>query len=97
LTVQGNYALASLAGLPEELPALRTLELRAAITDLSGLPRMPKLAALYLTETQVGDIEGLDQKCPNLVSLDIRGTGVKSLKGLPASVRVLYAGDQVSD
>lgn len=92
--MQDNHCLESLSGLPKALPEIRTLSFLVwVIQDLSGLPRMPKLEALVLANTGIEEIDGLDGKCPNLVSLDIRGTRVKSLIGLPASVKVLYVGD----
>ena len=97
LTLQGNDSLTSLDGLPEGLPELQTFGVAQEIRNLSTFPRMPKLETLDLANTQIEDIEDLHERCPNLVSLDIRGTRVKSLKGIPASVRVLYVGDRVSD
>ncbi|MCB2262726.1 MAG: leucine-rich repeat domain-containing protein [Candidatus Thiosymbion ectosymbiont of Robbea hypermnestra] len=49
-----------------------------------------------LRHTGIEDIRGLDHICPNLTTLDIRSTQVRSLEGLPASVTTLYVGDRTS-
>jgi len=65
------------------------------LTSLGGWPQLPELESLDLTRPGIKDIRGLDRICPKLITLDIRGTRIRSLKGLPASVKTLYVGDQI--
>jgi hypothetical protein len=93
LRLSGDTNLSSLAGL-EKLSALTTLDL-SRDTNLKSLREIEKLGNLESLDFTNYSILGLKELAPlsKLRKLNLRGTKIKSLEGLPPSVTNLLLGD----
>ncbi|KHN75097.1 Acidic leucine-rich nuclear phosphoprotein 32 family member A [Toxocara canis] len=78
-----NCRATSIAGLSDEFTALQTLSMiNVGLTSLKGLPSLPSLKRLEVSENRItGGLEAL-QACPNLTHLVLSGNKIADVQAL---------------
>uniref|UniRef100_A0A914E867 Acidic leucine-rich nuclear phosphoprotein 32 family member A n=1 Tax=Acrobeloides nanus TaxID=290746 RepID=A0A914E867_9BILA len=78
-----NCKVTTLEGFPAELNKLRVMSaLNMGLNNLDGLPTLPELSMLDLSDNKMHDFVQLVEKCPNVEHLNLCGNLIKTIDTL---------------
>uniref|UniRef100_A0A914D809 Acidic leucine-rich nuclear phosphoprotein 32 family member A n=1 Tax=Acrobeloides nanus TaxID=290746 RepID=A0A914D809_9BILA len=78
-----NCKVATFDGFPQPLNKLRVMSaINMGLKNLDGLPNLPELTTVDLSDNKISDFDQLVEKCPNIEHLNLCGNAVKTIDAL---------------
>uniref|UniRef100_A0A914DWK5 Acidic leucine-rich nuclear phosphoprotein 32 family member A n=1 Tax=Acrobeloides nanus TaxID=290746 RepID=A0A914DWK5_9BILA len=78
-----NCKVATFDGFPQALNKLRVMSaINMGLKNLDGLPNLPELTTVDLSDNKISDFDQLVEKCPNIEHLNLCGNAVKTIDAL---------------